>query len=131
MAGAIVYFGGVQEDLSLGVGTVDVPMPGQGTLKGRQINLATFGLFSVQSFPGVIINSGLPSTLDFAVPGARLGDMVMVQIDTMPSNGTVMYQALVGAIDIVRVMFNTVTVQGVVNGGTIKIIVFRLPDTPL
>lgn len=131
MAGAIVYFAGVQEDLSLGVGTVDVPMPGQGTLKGRQINLATFGLFSKQSFPGAVINQGFPETIDFSVPGAQLGDMVMVQIDTMPTNGNVMFQAVVAAVDIVRVMLNTIPVQSSVNGGFIKIIVFRLPDAPL
>lgn len=131
MTGAIVYFGGVKEDLSLGIGTIDVPMPGQGTLKGTQVNLSTLGLFVRLAFGGAVINQGTPQTLDFAVPGARIGDMVMVEIDTMPSNGTVMYQAVVPAVDIVRVMMNTTTVQGNVTGGFIKIVVFSLPAAPL
>lgn len=67
----------VKQDLNLGVGTVDVTMPGGGTSTGDQVNLGTFAVVATATWsPGSIAN-GASAETTVTVAGVALGDLAL------------------------------------------------------
>lgn len=71
--GALVFRGGVKQDLGIGVGQVDVPGPAGGTLRADLINLGTFADFKyVEDWVPGGIAAGSYAAVEIDVPGLIL-----------------------------------------------------------
>ena len=119
------------EDLDLGTGPVTKTAPGGGTLNCHQVSLSTFSLAGAAGgattqtwVPGAIPAGGVVSTT-INVPGAVLGDKVLVSHDQLGSNALQM-TAHVQAAGIVRVVIANNTGSLVtLASGTLSVLVFH------
>jgi hypothetical protein len=126
---SLVYEKVVQEDLNVGTSAaVTVTNPGGGSITGTQVNLASFAVgqiaFSETWDPGSIA-AGSYEAEDVTVPGAAVGDYVMVSLNTMLTND-MMIGGHVSAADTVKVILFNPTAGAIdVGSGTLSVLVFK------
>lgn len=126
---SLTYEKVVQEDLNVGTSAaVSVTSPAGGTMTGTQI-----GLHSVAVGQGSvteIFNAASIATLsyeseDVSVPGAAVGDFVMVTLSSMVTND-MMITAHVSAANTVKcILFNPTTGAIDLGSGLIRVVVFK------
>lgn len=126
---SLLYEKIVQEDLNVGTSDdVTVTNPGGGTLTGTQIGIHSFAVgqiaYSETWNPDSIAAGGYESE-DITVPGAAVGDYVMVSFNTMVTNDMTI-SGHVSATDTVRVVLFNPT-AGAINlaEGTLSVLVFK------
>lgn len=126
---SLLYEKVVQEDLNTGVYTnAEVANPGGGTLLGTQIGLHSFAQGQVGYTetwdPGSIAAAGYEAE-DVTVPGAAVGDYVMVSLTTMVTNA-MMISGHVSAADTVKVVLFNPTAGAIdIDSGTLAVLVFK------
>lgn len=120
----------VQEDLNLGTtANVDVTAPDGGDLAGTKIGLHTFavGLLAQTATwnPASISASGYESK-SISVPGAVVGDHVMVSLSTMVTNDMQLTGHVSAADTVLAVLFNPTV--GAINlaEGVLSALVFKV-----
>jgi len=126
---ALYYEKVVQEDLNVGTAAdVEVTNPAGGVLTGTQIGLHSFAVgqiaYSETWDAGSIAAAGYESE-DLTVPGAAVGDYVMVSLNTMLTND-MMISGHVSAADTVKcILFNPTAGAINVAEGTLSVLVFK------
>ena len=128
MPGGIIFQKALAEDLDVGIAEVDVAAPAGGSMRGSQVNLATFARrLTVAWSPGIVPQS-YAIIQDFAVVGAVVGDPVIVAF-SQALNGHLILHAHVAANSVVRVAFtnNDSTTAYNPGAGTLTILVFNIP----
>lgn len=119
----------VQEDLNVGTSSgVSVTAPSGGTLTGTQIGVHSFSVGQVAWTatwnPSAIAAAGYEST-NVTVPGAAVGDFVMVSLDAIVTNDMII-SGHVSAADNVRVvLFNPTAGSINLSSGTLSVLVFK------
>jgi len=126
---SLTYEKVVQEDLNLGTSaSVTVTNPTGGSLTGTQIGIHSFavGLLAwYETWNPASIAAGSYEAEDVTVPGAAVGDYVMVSLNTMLTND-MMISGHVSAADTVKcILFNPTA--GAINlaQGTLSVLVFK------
>ena len=126
---SLLYEKVVQEDLNVGINQeIEVTNPAGGTLLGTQISVSSFGIGQLAYYenwnPGSIATLSY-ETEDIIVPGAEVGDFVMVSLSTMVTN-VMMITAHVAMADTVRcVLFNPTTGAIDLGLGMLSVCVFK------
>jgi hypothetical protein len=124
---ALIFETIVQEDLNVGVSTgVTVSNPGGGTLSGKQICLASFGVGQASATatwaPGAIA-AGDYATTTIAVTSAAVGDYVVASHDKILTSPLAI-SAHVSAAGVVTVVLYNLTGSSVTPAsGTLKVLV--------
>lgn len=126
---SLVYEKVVQEDLDVGTSAaVSVTNPGGGTLTGTQIGLHSFAVGQIawsETWDAASIAAGSYEAEDVMVPGAAVGDYVMVSLNTMVTND-MMISGHVSAADTVKViLFNPTSGAIDLGSGTLSVLVFK------
>jgi hypothetical protein len=126
---SLLYEKVVQEDLNVGTSAaVTVTNPGGGSLTGTQIGIHSVAVgqtsWTEDWNPASIAAAGYESE-DVTVPGAAVGDFVMVSHAAMLTND-MMISGHVSAADTVKVILFNPT-AGALNlaDGTLRVIVFK------
>lgn len=125
---SLLYEKVVQEDLNVGTSTASVTNPGGGTLTGTQVGIHSFAVGQVswtEDWNPASIAAGEYEAEDVTVPGAAVGDFVMVSHASMLTND-MMIGGHVSAADTVKVILFNPT-AGAINlaDGTLRVIVFK------
>lgn len=119
----------VQEDLNVGTSTgISVTAPDGGTLTGTQIGIHSVSVGQTawtDTWNPSSIAAGSYETTDVTVPGAAVGDFVLVSLSTILTDN-MMIGGHVSAANNVRVVLFNPTV-GAVNlaSGTLSVLVFK------
>ena len=126
---SLVYEKIVQEDLNTGTSAaVSVTSPSGGTLTGTQIGLHSFAVGQIaqsETWNPASIAAGSYESEDVTVPGAAVGDYVMVSLNTMLTND-MMISGHVSAADTVKcILFNPTAGAINVAEGTLSVLVFK------
>jgi len=126
---SLVYEKVVQEDLNVGTSTgIDVTNPAGGTLSGTQIGIHSVAVGQVSYTetwdPGSITTLSY-ETEDVVVPGAAVGDFVMVSLSTMLTNAMMITGHVSAADTVTVVLFNPTTGSINVGSGTLAVLVFK------
>ena len=126
---SLVYEKVVQEDLNVGTSaSVTVTNPGGGSLTGTQIGLHSFAVgqiaFSETWNPDSIAAAGYESE-DVTVPGAAVGDYVMVSFNTMLTNDMMICGHVSAANTVKVILFNPTSGAINLGSGTLSVLVFK------
>lgn len=119
------------EDLEYGVGETSKTHPSGGVLVGHQISISSFSLAGPAGecpaklwTPGTIA-AGSQATTTIDVPGAALGDKVLVDLTTIGSEALLL-SAHVSAANVVTVVLANLTGAAVtITEGSLSVVVFR------
>jgi hypothetical protein len=125
---SLLYELAVQEDLNVGTGTVDVTTPDGGTLTGTQVGIHSVAVgqtaYTADWNPAAI-TAGSYEAVSLAVPGAEVGDFVMVSLASILT-ADFQITAHVSAADTVQVvLFNPTGVSVNLSEGTLSVLVFK------
>jgi len=126
---SLVYEKVVQEDLNVGTSAaVTVTNPGGGSLTGTQIGIHSVAVgqisFTETLNPGAITTLSY-ETEDVTVPGAAVGDFVMVSLSTMVTNAMMISGHVSAADTVTVVLFNPTTGSINLASGTLSVLVFK------
>lgn len=126
---SLLYEKVVQEDLNVGTSAaVTVTNPGGGSLTGTQIGLHSFAVGQIafsETWNPDSIAAGSYEAEDVTVPGAAVGDYVMVSLNSMVTND-MMIGGHVSAADTVKVILFNPTAGAIdLNSGTLSVLVFK------
>jgi hypothetical protein len=126
---SLLYEKVVQEDLNVGTSAaVTVTNPGGGVLTGTQIGIHSVAVGQVAWTetwnPASIAAAGYESE-DVTVPGAAVGDFVLVSLSTILTND-MMISGHVSAADTVKVILFNPTAGAInLDEGTLSVLVFK------
>jgi hypothetical protein len=121
------------QDLELGVGLASKTHPAGGTLNGHQISLSTLSTVGASgvanskawdlSTVGIDINGYVTTTIE--VPGAALGDMVLVSLDTLSTSACLVSAHVSDLNTVTVVLYNPTTAKVYPASGTLRALVFK------
>jgi len=126
---SLLYEKVVQEDLNVGTsGSVVVTNPGGGSLLGTQI-----GIHSVAVGQVAFTDTWDPSSIDAAgyeakdvtIPGAAVGDFVLLSLSTILTNDMILAGNVSAADTVTAILFNPTSGAIDVDEGTLSILVFK------
>jgi hypothetical protein len=124
---ALVYEKVVQNDLNVGVGSVNVTAPGGGTLASTQIGVHTFAVGQVQvtgTWNPSSIASGATETTTLTVSGASLGDFTLASFSV--SLAGLQLTSYVSAANTVTAVLSNLTGSAVnLASGTLAVLVLK------
>ena len=125
---SLLYERVVQEDLNVGTTTTTVTAPSGGSLAATKIGIHSVAVGQVKWSetwnPASIATAGYESE-DVTVPGAAVGDYVMVSLNTMLTND-MMISGHVSAADTVKcILFNPTAGAIDLGSGTLSVLVFK------
>lgn len=121
------------QDLELGTGTTSKTHPAGGTLNGHQISLSTLSVVGASgvansktwdlSTSGVDIGGYVSTTLE--VPGAAVGDMVLVSLDTLSTSACLITAHISDLNTVTVVIYNPTASKVYPASGTLRALVFK------
>ena len=125
---SLLYEKAVQEDLNVGIAAATVTMPDGGSRDGIQIGIHSLAVGQVAYYeswdPGSIAAGGYEAQ-NVGVPGATVGDFVLVSLDTLLTNA-MMISAHVSAADVVKVILFNPTAGAIdIGSGYLYVAVFK------
>lgn len=128
---AVIVETWMAEDLEYGVEATTKTHPSGGTLNGTQISISSFSTCGPSGYapaklwdPGTIAAGG-QATTTIDVPGASIGDKVLVSLTTVGSEALI-FSAHVSAANVVTVVLANLTGASVtVSEGTLSVVVFH------
>lgn len=125
MAGALVYERGVEQDLDIGIGEVEVSSPGGGKMKGRRVNIASFAFATeVQTWdPGSIDPSGFES-VSIPIVGITNGDFVMASFTGIPHSQVILHATVYNG-NVIVALVNNALIAHNPGSGTLRVAVFK------
>ncbi len=127
---AIVIESWMGEDLDLGTSDTEHTHQSGGQIPGTKISLTTFSIAGVaghatvaswEPVDGIAVSAQASTTV--TVPGAQIGDLVLVSYTGMGTSA-LMISAHVSAADTVTVVLFNNTPNPVTPSGTLKVLVF-------
>lgn len=131
-SGAIVFALLTEQDIERGVGDIDVPAPGGGTMRASRVNLSSLAVkrYQVTHDFGTIA-AGSAASLAIALDGVTVGSLVLVTFDGTPylsSFSQLLLSAVVSVTGTVTVTVYNVGPGSLSSGsGTLRVMVFDLP----
>jgi len=126
---SLLYEKVVQEDLNVGTsGSVVVTNPGGGSLLGTQI-----GIHSVAVGQVAFTDTWDPSSIDAAgyeakdvtIPGAAVGDFVLLSLSTILTNDMILAGNVSAADTVTAILFNPTAGAIDIDSGTLSVLVFK------
>lgn len=125
---SLLYEKAVQEDLNVGTSTATVTNPGGGTLTGTQVGIHSVAVgqitFSDTWNPSSIAAAGYEAK-SVTVPGAAVGDFVMVSLSTMLTNDMMLTGNVSAADTVEAILFNPTGGALNLGSGTLRVLVFK------
>ena len=124
---ALVYEKLVQEDISVGVGAVNVTAPGGGTLASTQVGIHTFAVGQLKTtgtWDPASVASGSTVTTTLTVSGASLGDFTLASFSL--SLQGMQLTSYVSSSNTVTAVLSNLTGSAVdLSSGTLSVIVLK------
>jgi len=125
---SLLYEKVVQEDLNVGLGTVSVTNPGGGTLTGVQVGIHSVAVGQVAWKdtwnPSAIAAAGYEAK-SVTVPGAAVGDFVLLSLSSMVTNDMMLTGNVSAADTVEAVLFNPTGGSLNLGAGTLSVLVFK------